>query len=83
MATDLTWRQAIDKVLSSSPSAMHYKEIADQIMANGLRKNLGATPAATVNAQITSSIKHDGDASPYIRVDKGTFALRSGTSVSQ
>ena len=42
----------------------------------------GATPAATVNAQISTSIKHDGDTSPYIRVAKGTFALRSGVTAS-
>lgn len=74
MAKDLTWREAIDKVLGATTGPLHYKEIADKIIANGLRTNLGATPAATVNAQISSSIKHDS-ASPYMRVAKGTFAL--------
>lgn len=36
---------------------------------------MGATPAATVNAQISGSIKKDGIKSPYIRVAKATFAL--------
>ena len=88
MPSELTWKKAIDKVLSASNNTpLHYKEIAERIISEGYRKNLGATPAATVNAQISASIKHDGDASPYIRVAKGTFAIRDkakGTkSVSQ
>ena len=80
MPAELTWRKAIDKVLGSSPIPLHYNEITERIISEGLRKNIGATPAATVNAQISSSIKHDGDSSPYIRVSKGTFAMRAGTS---
>lgn len=81
MAKELTWREAIDKVLGATATPLHYKEIADRIIAEGLRKSVGATPAATVNAQISSSIKHDS-ASPYIRVAKGTFALSKATSPS-
>lgn len=77
MTKELTWREAIDKVLGTTTNPLHYKDIAEKIIANGFRTNLGATPAATVNAQISASIKHDGDASPYIRVAKGTFALRN------
>lgn len=76
MPTEMTWRKAIDKVLASSSTALHYNEITERIISGGLRKSLGATPAATVNAQISSSIKHDGNASPYIRVGKGTFTMR-------
>ena len=75
MAKELTWREAIDRVLGSAPTPLHYKEITDRIIADGSRAKLGATPAATVNAQISASIKHDGDNSPYIRVAKGIFSL--------
>jgi len=75
MASELTWRKAIDKVLASSSTALHYNEITERIIAEGYRKSIGATPAATVNAQISSSIKHDGESSPYVRVAKGTFSL--------
>jgi hypothetical protein len=77
MATELTWREAIDKVLISSETPLHYNEITEIIIAENLRKNLGATPASTVNAQITRSIKHESDSSPYIRVAKGTFVIKS------
>jgi hypothetical protein len=80
MPTELIWRKAIDKVLGSSSTPLHYNEITERIISEGLRQNLGATPAATVNAQISGSIKHDGELSPYIRVSKGTFAMRSGAS---
>lgn len=77
MPSELTWKKAIDKVLGASNKPLHYNEITERIISEGYRKNLGATPAATVNAQISASIKHDGDASPYIRVAKGTFAMRN------
>ena len=75
MAKELTWRQAIDQVLGAASTPLHYNEITERILANKLRSSLGATPSATVNAQISSSIKHDGSASPYIRVARGTFTL--------
>jgi hypothetical protein len=83
MATELTWRKAIDKVLGTSPTPLHYNEIKERIISDGLRQKLGATPASTVNAQITGSIKHDGADSPYVRVSKGTFALRSSGAISE
>jgi hypothetical protein len=54
---------------------LHYEEITQRIIADGLRKSLGATPSSSVNATMTASIKKDGAQSPYIRVAKGTFAL--------
>lgn len=77
MAIELTWRKAVDQVLGSSPIPLHYNEITERIISEKLRQNLGATPASTVNAQISASIKHDGEASPYIRVSKGTFTMKS------
>jgi len=78
MSKELTWAEAINKVLGSSPTPLHYKEITERIIADGLRKNLGATPADTVKSRLNTSIKHDGESSPYIRVGKGIFALRGG-----
>ena len=74
---ELTWPKAITKVLGTSTTPLHYKEITDRIIAQSLRRSLGATPAATVNANLANSIKHQGTASPYIRVAKGVFAMRA------
>ena len=75
-----SWKEAIIKVLSESEVPLHYSDITDQILAREYYSTEGATPAATVNAQLATSIKHDNDRSPFIRVAKGTFALRENTN---
>ena len=75
MPSELTWGQAIQKVLGESPEPMHYADITDRIVKDGLRQNLGATPAATVIATLATSIKHKGKKSPFVRVSKGTYDL--------
>ncbi len=82
MAAELTWRKTIDKVLAASSTPLHYNEITERIIAEGLRKNLGATPAATVGAQIYASIKQNGSSSPYVRISKGVFALRDRATIA-
>lgn len=77
MALNMKWPEAIKKVLSESPVPLHYNEITNQIIAQSLRTSLGATPSATVNATMNESIKHDGDNSPYVRVERGVFTLRT------
>ena len=72
MPSELTWGQAIQTVLVESPEPMHYADITDRIVKDGLRQNLGATPAATVIATLATSIKHKGKKSPFVRVSKGT-----------
>ncbi len=70
-AQGMTWNQAIKKVLSAVDAPTHYADIADRIVADGLRKSVGAMPALTVVSQITVSMKHQADESPYVRVAKG------------
>lgn len=72
-----SWKEAIKKVLAESSTPLHYTEISEQILSRGYYATDGATPAATVSAQLTSSIKHDGEKSPFIRVGKGIFALKN------
>jgi len=73
---ELTWKAAIIKVLQEASMPLHANEIATRIKASCLRHSLGATPEATVGAQIYMSIKNQGNASPFIKVSKQTFALR-------
>ncbi|MEI6706658.1 MAG: HTH domain-containing protein [Methylococcales bacterium] len=72
-----SWKEAIKKVLGESETPLHYAEISEQILSRGYYETDGATPAATVNAQMATSIKHDGDHSPFIRVGRGIFALKN------
>lgn len=80
---DLTWKEAIKRVLQLSGAPLHTSDITDKIVELNLRSSLGATPQATVGANIYTSIKRDGPESPFIKVSKGVFALRrSGSSIT-
>lgn len=72
----MTWIEAIVKVLEDSPEPLHYTKIAEEIVSNSLRKNVGATPAGTVSRVLTGSIKSEEDSSPFIKIMKGIYALR-------
>ena len=74
--SEQSWKSAIITILSESKEPLHYHEITERIMTRALKTTSGATPDATVNAQISASIKHDGAESPFLRVAKGTFTLR-------
>lgn len=74
----MLWLDAIRTVLQDATAPMHYTDITDQIIDRGLRpEGVGATPASTVNANLTYSIKNEGTNSPFVRVARGLYALRS------
>ncbi|QDU67312.1 HTH domain-containing protein [Engelhardtia mirabilis] len=74
--TELSWHEAIVKVLEGATEPLHYNQIAQEVAQQGLRENLGATPASTVAAQLSISLKNDGDQSPFERVSRGVYRLR-------
>lgn len=73
---ELGWREAAIAVLTKNGEPMHYAEIAEAIAQQKLRTEFGATPAASVNATISSSIKDNGEGSEFARVGRGIYALR-------
>lgn len=73
----MSWREAIERVLTEENRALHYSEFSEEILAKGYYKTDGATPDATVNAQITTSIKYEGEKSPFVKVGRGVYALRA------
>lgn len=77
-----TWRDAIIRVLREAQTPLDYAEISQRILTQGYYQTDGATPHATVNAQITASIKHDGAISPFVRVGRGTFGLKEATEAA-
>lgn len=77
MAKNLTWREAIETVLQDAEGAMHYTDIAEEIASRGLRQKVGATPPTTVISILTSSIVKEGDDSPFQKVGRGDYILRS------
>jgi hypothetical protein len=77
---DLGWHEAIVRVLQNSGSAMHYVDIADSILSQGLKSTLGATPAKTVSSVITTNINTKGDKSEFVRTSRGEYVLRASAT---
>ena len=73
---NMSWKDAIEQVLANAGEAMHYKTVAEEIDKQNLRSQLGATPANSVYATLHLSIKNDGEASPFIKTNPGTFMLK-------
>ena len=73
---DMPWREAIIEILRRH-GAMHYTAIAERVVEEGLREAVGATPAATVSAVITTSLNNDAERSPFQRVARGEYVLRA------
>jgi hypothetical protein len=71
----MTWDEACQTILREASGALHYTEIADRIVAQGLREEVGATPAQTVAATISLSLREPN--SPYVRVRRGEYTLQS------
>lgn len=67
----MTWSKAILRVLSDSKEPMHYKDIAQAIVDNGYRTNVGATPANTVAAVLSQNLRDKVE-----RRDAGFYSLR-------
>jgi hypothetical protein len=75
-------KTAAIQVLQQAGTALHAKDIAEQIMAAGLWQFEGKTPDATVSARLYSDIKSNGDKSPFVKVGPPTFALRDSAEIS-
>ena len=71
MPAELTWRKAIEQVLSEAPGPMRLSEITEKIIQDGLRSNLGATPQSTVWVVAHEAIKK-GDC-PFQKIGRGLF----------
>lgn len=73
---DMPWKDAIEKTLQDAGQALHYKTIAEEIANKKLRTKLGATPARTVGAIISISIKNDGEDTPFLKTNSGMYMLK-------
>ena len=78
-AKPLSALAAAQTVLKSAGKPLHYQEITKRILAAGFWRSNGKTPEATINAQLTTSIKKLGDASPFRHTGPGLYSLNSGT----
>lgn len=77
----MSWTGAVRKVLEQAGEPLHYTEITERIIDQGLRTEFGATPAATVSSVITTAIKNEGDRR-FKRIGKGIYGLATEKFVS-
>ena len=78
---EMSWKDAAKKVLEDAGKPLHYSDITDRILGQGLKTTAGATPAATVNAIISTAIQKDqkeGSAGVFERTGSGEYGLKTG-----
>jgi len=73
---DHTWLDAIKQALEGALEPMSSADIAQKIIDQELRTSVGATPANTVGALLSTSLKDEGDKSPFERTERGRYRLR-------
>jgi hypothetical protein len=79
----LSWREAIIQVLRGQREPMHYLTIAEEIAEREFRTEARIAPAASVNSLIRTSMRNEGDASPFQRADRGRYELGAARAVVQ
>lgn len=69
------FRTAALQVLTDESKPLHYKEITKLALEKGILETDGATPDASMNAQLAVEIKRLGEASDFIRIGPGIFTI--------
>ncbi|MEP0907528.1 restriction endonuclease [Leptolyngbya subtilissima ST-M1] len=72
----LSFADATIAVLTAEGKPLHYKEITQRALTQGLIQTDGKTPEATLNAILAVDIKQKGQTSRFARVKPGVFGLR-------
>ncbi len=71
---------AVRRVLEEEGGPLHYKEITERILDQGLWRAEGLTPWNTVNAQLAVDISRNGDQSLFYRAAPGVYGIRGGSA---
>ena len=69
------FKTAAFEILQKEKAPLHYKDITQKALEEGILETYGATPEASMNAQLSVDIKNKGEASDFIRVSPGIFNL--------
>ena len=70
-----TFKEAAIQILKEVAKPLHYSEITRLALEKNILETEGATPEATMNAQIVVDIKLKGAASDFIKTAPGIFDL--------
>lgn len=68
---------AVEKVLNKANEPLHYQEITDRILKDGLWSTESSTPWNTVSASLSMDMNAKGDKSRFIKVARGIYGLRN------
>ena len=63
-------------VMRDAGQPMNTKEVVDAVLAKGLWKSDGKTPAATLYSSILREIQKKGDDARFVKAERGKFALK-------
>ncbi len=75
------FRTAAVQILTEVNKPLHYKEITKLALDKGILETEGATPDASMNAQIITDIKTKGDASDFVKTAPSTFDLNRNKKI--
>jgi hypothetical protein len=70
-----TFKQSAIEILKKAKKPLHYTEITRLALESGILETEGATPEATMNAQIITDINRKKEGSDFIKTAPGTYAL--------
>lgn len=70
-----TFKSSAIQVLKKAGKPLHSSEITRLALESGILVTEGATPEATMSAQLVMDVKTKGKASDFIKTGPGTFAL--------
>lgn len=71
------FKSAAIKVLRNADKPLHYREITERAIDEGWLETVGATPEASLNAQISVDIKLNGNLSAFARTSPGYYVLNA------
>ena len=70
-----TFKQSAIEILKKVKKPLHYTEITRLALESGILETEGATPEASMNAQITIDIKNKGKGSDFTKTAPGIFTI--------
>ena len=69
---------AAAQVLAKAKEPLNCKEMVERMLAEGLWRTGGKTPAATIYSAILREISGKGEASRFVKAERGKFTLAKG-----
>lgn len=77
-----SFKKAAIQILEKAQKPLHYREITQRALDQGILMSDGKTPWATMMARISTDIKESGKESPFLRTEPGQFALKKDVIVT-